>query len=356
MGEAPYPKLVTVDANHYVIGNEISTGGMGRIRIAKDRRLDRKVAIKEALRNNDEFARRFEREARITARLQHPSIVSVHEAGQWTTGIPFYAMPYIEGQSLDEVLRKTRSLEDRLALVPHVLAVADAVAYAHRYRIIHRDLKPKNVMIGPFGETIVIDWGLAKDLNDQDDQLSSEVHVHQLTPETEHSAILGTPTYMPPEQAQGRGVDERADAYSLGAILYEVLAGQPPYHGASPDDVLMQVRREAPRPLRQVVPSVPVDLAAIVAKAMARDPVDRYPSAKELAEDLRCFQTGLLVGAHRYTFGQLTCRFLRKNRVAVVVASVLLLILAGLSIYSIQRISANPTLPCTCEASPTISA
>ena len=335
-GDAAYPRLVTVDASHYVLGREISTGGMGRIWVAKDRRLDRSVAIKEVLRDSGALARRLEREARITAQLQHPSIVSVHEAGEWSTGTPFYAMPYIEGESLDEVLRKTGSFEDRLALVPHVLAVADAIAYAHRHRIIHRDLKPKNVMVGPFGETIVIDWGLAKNLSDPAEEPAPDGHAGES--DTRQGTVLGTPAYMPPEQAQGPNVDERADVYSLGAILYEVLAGRSPYGDAQPDEILVRLRREEPPALLAVAPSVPVDLATIVTKAIARDPADRYPSAKELAEDLRRFHTGLLVGAHRYTFGQLFRRFLRRNRVAVAVAAVLLLILAGLSVYGVLRI------------------
>ncbi len=312
--EDPYPRLVTVETSHYAIGDEISKGGMGRIRVAKDRRLDRKVAIKEVLRDSGELARRFEREARITARLQHPSIVSIHEAGQWPNGIPFYVMPHIEGRSLDEVLRTTSSLDERLPLVPHVLAVADAVAYAHRHKIIHRDLKPKNVMIGPFGETIVIDWGLAKDLAGDGEDGASTGGAGHATPETDHRAVLGTPAYMAPEQAQGPDVDERADAYSLGAILYELLAGRAPYGGP---DVLAQVRRGPPAPLRDVAPGVPADLAAIVAKAMARDPADRYPSAKELADDLRRFQTGLLVTARHHSVGERLLRWVRRHRALV---------------------------------------
>src|SRR6185436_2354223 len=142
----PRSSLIEIDASYYSVGEEIGRGGMGRIRVAKDRRLDRKVAIKELLRGDNKLARRFEREARITARLQHPSIVSVHEAGCWSNGIPFYAMPFIEGRSLEAVLGGARTLEERLALVPHVLAVADAMAYAHGHGIIHRDLKPRNVM------------------------------------------------------------------------------------------------------------------------------------------------------------------------------------------------------------------
>ncbi|HEX3479760.1 MAG TPA: serine/threonine-protein kinase [Kofleriaceae bacterium] len=334
--EGPYPNLVTVDSSHYTILKEVRTGGMGRIQVAKDRRLDRSVAIKEVLSDSGELARRFEREARLTARLQHPSIVAVHEAGRWSSGAPFYAMPYIEGESLDEVLGRTASLEGRLALVPHVLAVADAMAYAHRHQIIHRDLKPRNVMIGPFGETIVIDWGLAKDLRDGPDEACADT---ASSAGTVHGAVLGTPAYMAPEQAHGPDVDERADAYALGAILYEVLAGQPPYRGASAEDVLAQVRSGPPAALRARVPGVPVDLAAIVAKAMARDPAERYPSARELADDLRRFQTGLLVTARHHSAAERLLRWMRRHRVILASAAAVVAITAVVATLAFRRVA-----------------
>ena len=155
--------LVTVDPEHYLIGPELARGGMGRIHAARDRRLGRDVVIKELLVESEELAKRFEREARITARLQHPSIVSVHEAGRWPNGKPFYAMKLVTGRSLWDAIKQT---EQRISLLPNVLAVADAMAYAHAQRVIHRDLKPNNIILGEFGETIVIDWGIAKSLDD----------------------------------------------------------------------------------------------------------------------------------------------------------------------------------------------
>ena len=336
--DGAYATLVTVDTTHYVLGDEISRGGMGRIRVARDRRLDRKVAIKEVVRASGELARRFEHEARITARLQHPSIVAVHEAGQWSTGTSFYAMPFIDGESLDAVVARARTLEERLALVPRVLAVADAMAYAHGHGIIHRDLKPKNVMVGRFGETIVIDWGLAKELGEAEVRLADGSGVARRGDETEHGTVLGTPAYMPPEQAEGAEVDARADAYALGAILYEVLAGRPPYRGTSSDDVLAQVRREPPPPLRALAPGVPADLAAIVAKAMARSPVDRYPSARELADDLRRFQTGLLVTARRHSAGERLLRWARRHRVILASAALAIAAIAAVTTVAFTRV------------------
>lgn len=339
---APRIALPAIDVAHYAIGDVISAGGMGQIRLAQDRRLDRRVAIKEVLDDDRARLQRFEREARITARLQHPSIVAVHEAGRWPDGRPFYAMPFIEGRSLHDVLRDARTLDARLALVPHVLAIADAIAYAHDRRIIHRDLKPKNVMIGPFGETIVIDWGIAKALpadasaasDDAPDAASSDA----TNDATSGGEVLGTPAYMPPEQAAQPASDPRADVYAIGAILYHVLAGAPPYRGATSAEVLAALRAGPPAPLSQRAPRAPADLVAIVDKAMAREPAARYATAQHLADDLRRYQTGLLVGAHRYTVGQLARRFLRRNRVAVTVAAVLVGVLIAISIYGVRRI------------------
>src|SRR5262245_57110744 len=189
---------------------------MGRILTAFDRRLGRRVAIKELRSQSPELRKRFEAEALITSRLEHPSIVSVHEAGVWPSGEPFYAMKLVAGRPLDEVVAAAESFDDRLALVPHVLAVADALAYAHRMRVIHRDLKPQNVLVGDFGETVVIDWGLVKDLG-ADEADGDYVSVQPTTRgySTTAGEIMGTPGYMPPEQAAGQEVDERADVYAI---------------------------------------------------------------------------------------------------------------------------------------------
>jgi serine/threonine protein kinase len=161
-------ELASVERHHYAITREIARGGIGRVFEARDLRLGRQVAIKELLPQNRDAARRFEREARITSRLQHPAIIHVYEAGVWPGGEPFYAMPLVAGRSLDKVVAEKQTLNERLGLLPNVIAVADALAYAHNGNVIHRDLKPANVLVGEFGETVVIDWGLAKALGDAD--------------------------------------------------------------------------------------------------------------------------------------------------------------------------------------------
>jgi WD40 repeat protein len=308
----------------------------------------------------------------------------VYEAGRWPTGEPFYAMKLVSGRSLDEVIATAKSLDQRLALLPHVLAVAEAVAYAHSERIIHRDLKPSNVLVGAFGETVVIDWGLAKDLDEAAASMSGAALLRRAAADlaagaaadaptieiprepaseggtlmsrdgpiepregiestsepglTMAGAVLGTPSYMPPEQADGQSVDERADVYALGAILYHVLAGAAPYTGKTSLEILKKTREGPPPAIEKLQRGVPHDLVTIVNKAMARAIADRYPTAKELADDLRRFQTGQIVGAHKYSRFQRLIRFGKRNRGAVGVAGAALVVLAVVATVSVRGI------------------
>jgi tetratricopeptide (TPR) repeat protein/tRNA A-37 threonylcarbamoyl transferase component Bud32 len=346
MPNGDYPELLVVDPAHYVITREIARGGMGRIHVARDRRLGREVAVKEVLVSSGTLARRLEREARITAQLQHPSIVSVHEAGTWPSGEPFYAMRLVQGRSLDEVISAARSFEERLALLPNVLAIADAMAYAHGQHVIHRDLKPRNVVVGEFGETVVIDWGLAKHLS-QADTLDSgtsssvtESSTGSSQGETTAGDVLGTPAYMPPEQAAGDSVDERADVYAIGSILYHLLAGRPPFVADSNAELIAAVNTEPPRPVLELAPAAPRELVTIVERAMARDPSQRYPTARALAEDLRRFQTGQLVGAHRYSLRQLVRRWLRRHRTLLAAFATAAIVAIGVGVFALTRIFA----------------
>jgi len=339
---SPGETLPVVDPARYTIAGELAHGGIGRILRARDVQLDRPVAIKEMLSPVREAEARFVAEALVTARLQHPSIVPVYEAGRWPGGEPFYAMKLVSGRSLADVIAERTTLAARLALLPHVLAVAEAIAYAHTERIIHRDLKPANVLVGDFGETVVIDWGLAKDLSREDvREPVGTAHPSAGSEDgglTQVGTVMGTPAYMPPEQAVGQPVDERADVYALGAILYHLLAGAQPYEGGASGQVLQRVVQGPPTPLGERQKGIPPDLLAIVAKAMSRAPAERYATARELAEDLRRFQTGQIVGAHHYSWGELVWRFVVRYRVAVGVTGVAALLLAGLGAVSFQRI------------------
>ncbi|HEX8538995.1 MAG TPA: protein kinase, partial [Cystobacter sp.] len=337
--------LPVVDPSHYALVGELAHGGIGRILRARDLRLGRPVAIKQILSPAPGAESRFMTEAFVTARLQHPAIVPVYEAGRWPNGELFYSMKLVSGRSLSDVLAESTTLKERLALLPHVLAVAEAMAYAHSERIIHRDLKPANILVGGFGETVVIDWGLAKDLS----RAENTSLLQALVPEgsapddglTRVGTVMGTPAYMPPEQAAGQSVDERADVYALGAILYHLLAGSRPYEGNTSDQVLAKVVSGPPRPLSVLQKGIPRDLLAIVAKAMARRPDERYATAREMAEDLRRFQTGQIVGAYEYSRMELLRRFVRRHRAAVMITAVALVLFELLGEESFRRISAE---------------
>jgi tetratricopeptide (TPR) repeat protein len=334
--------LPTIEQELYALDDEIARGGMGRILAAFDRRLGRAVAVKELLGIGVDAEARFRREALITARLQHPAIVPVYEAGQWPSGEPFFAMKLVAGRPLDQVVAACQALDDRLALLPSMIAVCDAIAYAHSQRIVHRDLKPSNVLVGDFGETVVIDWGLAKDL-DRDDAPPSSPAPRSAADAalTIAGAVMGTPAYMPPEQARGESVDQRADVFSLGAMLYHLLAGAPPYDARTGDDVIAAAITGKVAPLGPRAPRAPADLIAIVERAMAHEPTDRYPTARELAEELRRFQTGQLVGAHRYTAWERLVRLVRRHRAAVTIGAIAVIGFAIGGALAVHRIVAE---------------
>ena len=337
-GAAPSPTtpaLPVVPVENYVRIDEYARGGLGRIIRAKDERTGRYVAIKEMLADDADAATRFVREAVVTANLQHPAIVPVYEVGQWPDGQPFYAMKLVRGRALNEVIAATEDLDGRLALVSHVAAVADALAYAHGERVIHRDLKPHNVLCGAFGETVVIDWGLARRLDETEGPPALHGSSSAALGETHAGAVMGTPSYMSPEQARGERADQQSDVYAIGAILYHLLAGRPPHIARDVDTLLQRVRDATPEALPAEVPR---DLAAIVEQAMARDREKRYPSAAELASDLRRFMTGQLVLAHHYTRRQRLARFVSRYRGAVAVAGVALAIVGGVATFAIRGI------------------
>ena len=345
------PPLPEVSDALYQTGDEIARGGMGRIVAAEDRRLGRKVALKELIDPASDQTTRFQREALITARLQHPGIVPVYEAGRWPTGEPFFAMKLVAGKPLDQVIAAARTLDDRLALLPRLTAACDAIAYAHSQRVIHRDLKPGNILIGDFGETVVIDWGLAKDLDAVDTFDSANraprrpSQKNLASPKSTASstltvagAVMGTPAYMAPEQARGEPVDQRADVFALGAMLYHVLAGAPPYNARTATDVIAAAALGKVVPLSDREKRAPRDLVAIVERAMAPLPVDRYPDAGVFAEELRRFMTGRLVDAHRYTAAQRLGRFIKRHRGAFTVATIAVLGFIAFGSVAIHRI------------------
>ena len=360
---SPIAQVGADDPERYQQICEHARGGLGRVVRAVDKRLGRTVAVKELLRRSSAPGNeaRFLREALITARLEHPGIVPVHEAGRWPSGDPYYVMKLVEGRTLKEQIAGCTALRDRLGLLPHVIAVADAVGYAHSEGVIHRDLKPSNVIVGEFGETIVVDWGLARDRKrdvpepvvDNDQSLARPSGRASENPDNDFIAaagsgvstvsgkVVGTPAYMSPEQARGELVDERADVYAIGAVLYELLAGTPPHHDDTPQATLDRVIAGPPRPVALMTPHVPSELATIVNKAMARCPDDRYVNATALAEDLRRFQTGKLVSAHSYSAWSLVRKKLSQHRGVVAMAAASAIALGAVGVESFRRVVAE---------------
>ncbi len=316
------PELPTA---RYEIGLEIARGGMGRVVEAKDTRLGRTIALKEALAFDDDSLQRFERELRITARLEHPSIVPVHDAGTGPAGAPFYVMRKIEGKPLEKLVAETGTLGERLALIPHIVAAANAIAHAHERGIVHRDIKPSNILVGELGETIVIDWGLAKVMGEAEDRAVGVLPPRATLPpddtdtiKTRAGIVYGTPGFMAPEQLRGAPADERCDVYALGATLYHLLLRKPPHHAKTADEMMRAAVDGQAKSLVEQIEGVPPDLSTIVDKALAHDAKARYQNARELAGDLERFLRGQLIAAHHYTRGDRLKRFVRKHRVPII--------------------------------------
>jgi serine/threonine protein kinase len=264
----------------YEIKHQIARGGTAKVFLAQDLRLLRPVALKilfEELSVDTAFVERFRREAQAAANLNHPNIVSVYDWGE-SEGNYFIVMEYIDGRSLSSLLKSEGNLTvDRAAQIGS--AVASALYYAHRHGVIHRDIKPGNVLITEDGRVKVTDFGIARALG-ADDSL------------TQTGLVMGTATYISPEQAQGLGADGRSDIYSLGVVLYEMVSGHPPFSGDSPLSIALKHVNEAIPPLTEIVPGVPKAFEAIVLKALSKDPNKRYASAGEFADDLERFRMG----------------------------------------------------------------
>ncbi len=334
----PHIEPPEVSPSNYEILGEHGRGGLGRVMRARDLRTGRIVAIKEILRGSVSALQRFRREALVTANLQHPAIVPVYEVGRWPDGQPFFAMKLVDGVPLSHAIREAADATARLALLPHVIQVADALGYAHAQGWIHRDLKPGNVLVGAFGETVVIDWGLAKRVREAADESSQDSLPSGDDGATVDGQVLGTPVYMPPEQARGDALDARADVYAIGALLYHVLAGSPPYHEArNTAEVIARVTAGPPTPLVELAPGLPPELYTIVGRAMAHRADQRYPSARELALDLGRHRAGNLVASHSYTARQLLSRWLRRHRTTVGVAALAALALAVIGVVSFRE-------------------
>ncbi len=346
---SPPPATVGTNAsdslgNRYRILRLQAKGGLGAVSIAFDEELHREVALKEIRSEfaDDPSARsRFIHEAQVTGGLEHPGVVPVYGLGCDRAGRPFYAMRFIRGETLRAALNRfhgqteaapgERRLELR-RLLGHFIDVCNAIEYAHSRGILHRDLKPSNVMLGKYGETLVVDWGLAKGIG----RMTQAEHADEPTlkpghvsPETRVGSAVGTPVYMSPEQAAGDldRLDRTSDIYSLGATLYVLLTSEPPFSPRD-DDVLSRVRTgDFSRP-RAVRSTVPRPLEAICLKAMATVPADRYQSARDLAADIEHWLADEPVTAYRDRPLELAGRWFRRHRALAVTGAAALLLVA----------------------------
>ena len=319
--------------DRYVVIGELGRGGMGRVLSAEDRRLRRIVAIKEISATEHSAAEeRLAQEAWITGQLDHPNIVSVYDAGRNATGRLFYVMHLVRGKTLAEVIMACRTPGDRIALLRHFLAACQAVAYAHSTGIIHRDLKPSNILVGEFGETQVMDWGLARPIDDAQDREWSTIVPRSFAAETVEGTTVGTPRYMSPEQASGGNVDCRADVWSLGIVLHEVVTGALPFEGDTPQAILEKIATQPPK----LTPSTPPELAAIITRALSRAPRDRYATAGELAEDIACFLDGQPVKVYAYSSMERVQRFMGQWKLSIGAALLIVLVAVGVLLLAWQ--------------------
>ncbi len=265
----------------YELGDLLGRGGMAEVRRAKDVRLDRDVAVKLLrvdLATDSTFQARFRKEAQSAAGLNHPNIVAVYDTGEEadpTTGVmvPYIVMELVLGHTLRDILRDGRRIVPERAL-EMTQGVLDALAYSHKAGIIHRDIKPANVMLTRNGTVKVMDFGIARAVSDTSSTMTAT------------AAVIGTAQYLSPEQARGEVVDTRSDIYSTGCLLYELLTGRPPFNGDSPVSVAYQHVRELPVPPSQVDSLVTPEMDAIVMKALAKDPANRYQTAVEMRADI----------------------------------------------------------------------
>jgi WD40 repeat protein len=347
LAPAAVTALAREQPGRYELRGELGRGGQSIVYRAWDAQLDREVAIKELRSDQPAAAReRFLHEARITARLEHPNIVPVYEIGERADGTLYCVQRLVhsgggDGQTrtLRRALSEAKTLGDRLALLPNFVGVCQGVGYAHAQGVLHRDLKPENVVLGRFGETIILDWGLARAPRETERALLPAPSSPQATL---WGVAYGTPKYMSPEQARGEttGLDERSDVYSLGAVLFEILTGCAPFLGASAAEILQQVLEAPLVDARRLEPAVPPALAAVARRALEKQPAQRYPSAQALADEVIAWQSGQRVSVYDYSVPELVRLFVTRHRSVSAVTLAALVAVTALGVVAFGRYTA----------------
>jgi eukaryotic-like serine/threonine-protein kinase len=325
----------------YEITAFIGHGGMGEVYLAQDKRLRRKVALKllPALFTEDESGvQRFEQEARAASALNHPNIIVIYEICEAESRL-MMVTEFIDGETLRERLI-THGAVDIDVVLTISIQIADALAAAHKAGIIHRDIKPENIMIRPDGYVKVLDFGLAK-LSESESESASFGEASTRALRTGSGVVIGTVGYMSPEQARGQSVDARSDIFNLGAVIYEMVAGQKPFTGETPSDTFAAILKTAPPPLSQVAPHTPPELVRIVNKALRKDREERYQVVKDLLLDLKCLKEELEFEAKH----SLSVDLKRHKAVAMlaIVVFAVLLASAGIATYKFLSLRRSPT-------------
>ena len=355
------PKQQSPDeALRYAVLRPHAAGGLGQVSVARDAELNREVALKELLDRHadDQNSRsRFLQEAEITGGLEHPGVVPIYGLGQYADGRPYYAMRFIRGDSLRQWIERFHEQSDKVwtratdqlqlrRLLARLIDVCNAIEYAHSRGVLHRDIKPSNIMLGQYGETLVVDWGLAKAMGTAATDSTLQSSLSPTLPEkvllpqsgsgsapTQMGSAIGTPAFMSPEQAAGR-LDElgpASDVFSLGATLYMLLTGRAPQEGKDVGDVLMRVQRGLFRKPREVNSAIPRGLEAVCLKAMELEPENRYKSARRMGEDLESWLADEPLIALPESIFSRGRRWVKKHRTFVSTAVATLVVALGVS-------------------------
>ncbi|MBX3460638.1 MAG: protein kinase [Planctomycetes bacterium] len=346
-------KKLAGSKRRYSVVREIARGGMGKVIEVEDNDLRRSVALKvlrKEMLDRRDLVERFLEEAQITGQLEHPNIVPVHEIGVDGRGNLYFTMKLVEGEDLSSILKRLRKKDPSAEkafpvnrLVDIFIKVCEGVAFAHSKGVIHRDLKPANIMVGRFGEVQIMDWGVAKIVGRKEDTADRAVVSDRQDDDaarTMAGSILGTPSYMSPEQARGEvnTMGPESDIFSLGVILYELLALQTPWTAQTSAQVLDQVKNFNPEPpsVMNTERRVPAELEQLAMKCLAKQAHKRIASVAELIDNLRSWQEGRTLAAVEYSFGQLIAKWIKRNKVAVITSSLVLAALIGGSIFAWQ--------------------